>query len=186
MPANVARDVRRPWRTTLVQRIAATISLMGMRGLRFAAGMTVFCAVAAGCASADGTSSGRSSTPSTQQSTTGSTHTRTTTPPKPRDYSAELKSAIRTLEPGSASVAALNLSTGKRVQAGTNGGQWTASAYKLFLVLGYIALNGGIGGEGGNAAAALEESDNVAGYQLYLDIGGRSGEYAAFAKLGLD
>ena len=58
---------------------------------------------------------------------------------------------------------------------------WTASAYKLFVVEALLLQNGGplSGAEASDAEIAIENSDNAAGYRLFLDAGGNSGLEAA-------
>jgi beta-lactamase class A len=91
---------------------------------------------------------------------------------------ATLRGLIRTAPQGGVSVAAVNLDTGRAYAAGESSGVWTASAYKLFVVVALL-LNRQAGGELGLSsselsycAAAIENSDNRAGYALFLDAGG--------------
>jgi beta-lactamase class A len=76
------------------------------------------------------------------------------------------------------SVAALDTSTGARFAAGARKGMWMASTYKLLVLENLLAVqqdDGGLSaGELATAQSAIENSDNVAGYQLYLDAGGIS------------
>jgi hypothetical protein len=99
--------------------------------------------------------------------------------------------AVRALESkqpsGAISVAALNLKTGERFVDGSHGGMWTASAYKLFVVETLLLQNGGplSGAEASDAGIAIENSDNAAGYRLFLDAGGNSGLEAAANRFGM-
>jgi beta-lactamase class A len=105
-----------------------------------------------------------------------------------RNHARTAIAAIAAKEPhGSISVAALNTGTGARFVAGHNGGMWTASAYKLFVLEALMLREGGpvYGYEDGDADAAIENSDNAAGYRLFLAAGGNAGlEYAA-RKFGM-
>ena len=95
---------------------------------------------------------------------------------------AEIRAIAAKQPHGSISVAALNTRTGARFTAGRRGGMWTASAYKLFVLEALMLRQGGpvYGYEAGDAAAAIENSDNAAGYRLFLAAGGNEGlEYAA-------
>jgi hypothetical protein len=88
---------------------------------------------------------------------------------------------------GAISVAALNLKTGERFVDGSHGGMWTASAYKLFVVETLLLQNGGplSGAESSDAEIAIENSDNPAGYRLFLDAGGNAGLEAAARRFGM-
>jgi hypothetical protein len=91
---------------------------------------------------------------------------------------------------GSVSLAAADLATGTRFTAGATSGMWTASVYKLLaletLLLQHqrtgIALSSQ---ERSDAAAAIEHSDNKAGYRLFLDAGGNIGLAAGIRALGM-
>ncbi len=95
---------------------------------------------------------------------------------------AEIRTIAAKEPHGSISVAAVNTRTGARFVAGRRGGMWTASAYKLFVLEALMLREGGpvYGYEAGDAEAAIENSDNAAGYRLFLAAGGNEGlEYAA-------
>ena len=85
---------------------------------------------------------------------------------------------VHDLPPGSVSVAALDTDTGVSFGSGASSGMWMASTYKLFVLEALLAARQGSGGLSGgelaDAQAAIEKSDNPAGYRLYLDAGGRS------------
>ncbi len=87
------------------------------------------------------------------------------------------------------SVAALNVSTGATFAAGATSGMWTASDYKLF-VLETLLLNeqdsGGLTqSQQAEAVPMIEESDNAAGYDLFLAAGGSAALTAAAATFGM-
>ena len=134
-----------------------------------------------------------------------STHPPTPPTPAPRPSSSAQTSAAAVLKAAAAAriaaligsvpdraafVAALNTSTGARYLAGSTAGNWTASCYKLVLVetllLQHQQQGTSItGGEVADATAAIEHSDNVAGYQLWLDVGRNDGMQRAMPTLGL-
>lgn len=96
--------------------------------------------------------------------------------------------ALMAHEPAhSYSVAALNTVTGAHFKAGAKSGVWTASVYKLLVLETLLLQNGGplSGYQADQAIPMIEQSDNVAGYALFLDAGGRAGLAAAAAKLGM-
>jgi hypothetical protein len=76
------------------------------------------------------------------------------------------------------SVAAVDLSNGISIAAGRSAGLWTASAYKLFVVEALLLNRQGGDGLGlssleiAECTRAIENSDNIAGYALFLDAGG--------------
>lgn len=90
----------------------------------------------------------------------------------------------------SVSIAAVNTRTGTRYEHGPRGGMWTASVYKL-LVLETLLMqrqrSGGSlsSGEVATATRMIENSDNAAGYQLFLDAGGNSGLADGARRLGM-
>lgn len=114
--------------------------------------------------------------------------------PAALDRRADAAKAIRTriaaLGPGSVSLAAVDLTTGARFDAGTTSGLWTASVYKL-LVLETLLLQHQRAGtplsarQRSDAVAAIEHSDNKAGYRLFLDAGGNTGLAAGIRALGM-
>lgn len=130
--------------------------------------------------------------PSPPTSSPATTSTPTTHTPTPKQIRAQVTSelhAIMKKQPhGAISVAALNTKTGQRFAAGRTSGMWTASAYKLFclsaLLIGRSASSLS-DGEVDSAERAIENSDNVAGYQLFLDAGGRPGLIDAAHTFGM-
>jgi hypothetical protein len=88
------------------------------------------------------------------------------------------------------SVAAVNLATGARFSAGWQSGMWTASAYKLY-VLETLLLRAQQNGETltssevALATTMIENSNNVAGYALFLDAGSNGGLQAAADRFGM-
>jgi beta-lactamase class A len=177
-------------------------TFMSKSRLRAAAAIAAALAVAAGCRSASGSNSPASQTPSTFRPVTtsntagypttpalGSSSTRIddSAPPKPRNYGAELDRAVAALPTGSVSVAAVNLKTGERISGGSTRGQWMASTYKLFLTEAWLAESDSDSESDADAdaEAAIEQSDNAAGYRLYLALGGTPGTIAAFHRFGL-
>jgi beta-lactamase class A len=108
-------------------------------------------------------------------------------PPTPAQLRAIAKARIAKLlapEPeGAASYAAWNTKSGARFSGGQTAGMWTASAYKLFL-LETLLLHGSSYSDS-DAVAAIENSDNAAGYRLFLDAGSQSGMASAFRSFGM-
>jgi hypothetical protein len=105
-----------------------------------------------------------------------------------RTKAAATVAALAARQPrGAISVAALNLKTGKSFVAGSRRGMWTASAYKLFVVEALLLQQGGplSGYESSDAQIAIENSDNPAGYRLFLDAGGNEGLEAAARRFGM-
>jgi beta-lactamase class A len=144
-------------------------------------------------ATTSGTGTSDGSRP-TDPSPTSRTRTR---PPAPT--AAELRArALRTVrdlaqdEPdGAVSVAAVNMRTGAKFAWGRHDGMWTASAYKLFLLVTLLMQrqSGGSTGlsdyEQDLATRAIENSDNAAGYSLFLDVGSQPAMAAAARRLGM-
>ncbi len=102
-----------------------------------------------------------------------------------------IRALIRSHPTGSISVAALDLTTGRRFAAGATSGMWTASAYKLF-VLESLLMNRQAPGTTGlssyeisSATTMIENSDNVAGYELWEDAGGNPALSSAADRLGM-
>jgi hypothetical protein len=108
-------------------------------------------------------------------------------PPTAAQLRAQATARIATLlahEPNdAASYAALDTKTGAGFSGGTTSGMWTASAYKLFL-LETLLLRGSSYNDS-DATAAIENSDNAAGYRLFLDAGTQSGMAGAFQSFGM-
>jgi len=91
------------------------------------------------------------------------------------------------LPAGSYSIAAVNMSTGASYTAGSTSGMWTASVYKLFILEILLHRAGGplSGGEASEAIPMIEHSDNVAGYEEFINAGRRDGLTDGFKALGL-
>jgi hypothetical protein len=98
-----------------------------------------------------------------------------------------LDRTLAALPRGTASVAALDLDTGARYVGGDRGGHWTASVYKLLVLhLLWLSNKGWLtSAERDDAVAAIENSDNKAGYRLFLDLGGNAAFQAGIARLHL-
>ncbi len=91
---------------------------------------------------------------------------------------------------GAVSVAALNTATNESYTAGARSGMWTASVYKLFVFEVLLLQHQQSGTllsdyQADAAARMIENSDNDAGYQMFLAVGGNPGLRAGFAALGL-
>jgi len=81
---------------------------------------------------------------------------------------------------GSVSVGALNVATGASFTAGAASGMWTASAYKLFVLEALLLRRQQSGVqlssyERAQATTMIVNSDNEAGYAMFLAAGGSSG-----------
>jgi hypothetical protein len=81
----------------------------------------------------------------------------------------------------------VNTVSGKRYSAGAQSGMWTASAYKLYVLEALLAGQGGSLSDSqvDEATRAIENSDNVAGYALFLAAGGNSGLSSAASRFGM-
>ena len=120
---------------------------------------------------------------------------KTKPPAKPKVWPAKrVDAAIRAAKnkaPNVAvSVAAVNTATGKSYSFGKKSDMWTASVYKLYLLEVLLRQHQQAGSslssyEQDSATRAIENSDNVAGYQLFEDIGGNPAMVSGFAALGL-
>ena len=123
----------------------------------------------------------RGSTPAPAPSTSSAQ------PPTAAQLRAQATQRIATLlahEPkDAASYAALNTRTGASFSGGTTSGMWTASAYKLFLLEALLLHGSSYSDE--DATEAIENSDNAAGYRLFLDVGSQSGMSSAFQSFGM-
>ncbi len=113
-----------------------------------------------------------------------------TTPTSSAAGRAAVAALIAGAPAGGVSVAAYNTSTGASYSAGATSGMWTASAYKLF-VLETLLLHDQQQGttlsdtQVDQATTMIENSDNEAGYDLFLDAGGNAGLSAAAAAFGM-
>lgn len=152
------------------------------------------CSSGSGPAPADGsaapaipTAASSTSTPATHAPATHATHAPTAAQVRAR-IGGQLHSIISKQPTGAVSVAALNTVTGERYSGGRTSGMWTASSYKL-LCLSALLIHRSpsslSGAEVESAEAAIEHSDNKAGYQLFLDAGGQSGLTSALRTFGM-
>jgi beta-lactamase class A len=126
--------------------------------------------------------------------TTTASHPATASPTSATQIRAQASARIAALaaaEPaGSISVAAVNTVTGASYSAGATSGMWTASTYKLF-VLETLLLQAQQSGTplsdavADQATTMIENSDNEAGYDLFLAAGGNAGLSAAAATFGM-
>lgn len=117
--------------------------------------------------------------------------------PSPASSSVDAAAAKQALQKtidgqpsGAVTVAGLNTTTGKTLTLGAKQGVWTASSYKLLLseiLLHQHGENGTYlsGAEDGDITRSLQNSDNVAGYQLWIDIGRNPGQQDGMRDLGL-
>jgi hypothetical protein len=112
-------------------------------------------------------------------------------PLTPAQRKARALATVRTLaahEPsGAISVAVVNTRSGARFTAGAKGGMWTASAYKLLVLETLLLQNGGplYGYQASEAVPMIENSDNAAGYSLFLAAGGNGGLDGALERFGM-
>lgn len=123
------------------------------------------------------------------------TRTRTSTPPPdPAQVRAQVAAQVAALSAdqpqGSISIAALNTATGAHYAAGESAGMWTASAYKLFVLETLLLLRQQEGetlsdDETAEATSMIENSDNKAGYDLFLEIGGNAALSSAASTFGM-
>jgi beta-lactamase class A len=115
-----------------------------------------------------------------------------TSPSRPVNPIPAARAAARRLvagfPAGTVSIAARNLATGAHFSAGATKGMWTASSYKLY-VLENLLLHRQPGGlsssEVAQATTMIENSDNAAGYSLYLDGGGVTALQETARRLGM-
>jgi beta-lactamase class A len=103
---------------------------------------------------------------------------------------ATIKRMIAGAPGGGISVDVRDLTTGRSYTAGATSGMMTASTYKL-LVLETLLLQRQSSGywlseyEMGEATAAIEQSDNTSGYDLFLDAGADTGLESALQTFGM-
>jgi beta-lactamase class A len=112
-------------------------------------------------------------------------------PPTPRQVATHTLTAIAGRLPGgSISVAVVNTRTGASFRWGERRGMWTGSVYKL-LVLEALLLERQRADawftsyELADITAMIEQSNNKAGYRMFLDAGGSTPLAAAAKRLGL-
>ena len=153
---------------------------------------TALAACSGGSSAGPSTASPRTNAPTSTSSSSSPNTTPTTPAPTARQIRAQvttqLHSIMKNQPNGSISVAALNTKTGQSFAAGRTSGMWTASAYKLFCLSAILigrSANSLSGSEVDSAQRAIENSDNVAGYQLFLDAGGRPGLEDAARTFGM-
>lgn len=88
-------------------------------------------------------------------------------------------------------MAAVNTITGEQLSFGRRGGMWTASAYKLLVLVALLlrrqhGSSAGLSGyERELARRAIENSDNQAGYLLFVDLGGSTVLTEVAKRLGM-
>jgi beta-lactamase class A len=103
---------------------------------------------------------------------------------------AALNKLAAQMPAGGVSVAALNTKTGAYFRFGANSGMRTGSVAKLFVLDALLAEHDRDGtrldeDEQDLARTMIENSDNPAEYQLYLDAGGRQTLVDTAAQLGM-
>ena len=137
-----------------------------------------------------------SSPPSSTPAPTTSPPSKPSTPPRkpattPR---ATVNTTVRKLSAqlpaGGVSVAAINTATGAHYSYGATSGMRTGSVYKLLILEALLLQHQDNGdqlgdGEMSQATPMIENSDNKAAYQLFLEIGGNPGMETAAKRLGL-
>ena len=94
------------------------------------------------------------------------------------------------LPAGGVSVGALDTQTGAHYGYGATSGMRTGSVYKIFVLEALLLQHQDEGtqltdDEVGLATPMIENSDNKAAYQLFLDVGGNDGLITAARRLGL-
>lgn len=117
--------------------------------------------------------------------------TPTPLPPSARETATRRLAGIATRLPDHAiSVAVLNTRTGAGFHWGETGGMWTGSVYKLLVLEALLLQRQRSDGwfsssELADITAMIEQSDNMAGYRMFLDAGGDTAVAAAARRLGL-
>jgi beta-lactamase class A len=127
------------------------------------------------------------SAPSKSPTTTSSPSTPLPAPAQIRAQARLRIAKIIAAEPrGGVSVAVLDTQTHRGFSAGAQSGMWTASVYKLLVLTALLLRQGSLDDDEIAAATrAIENSDNLAGYSLFLEAGGNSGLDAALDTLGM-
>lgn len=164
---------------------------------RVAAAVLTTTAMLAACHS-DPRPSSTTSPPATQQrpQSTAASTSRPAPKPKPKPPSVRalvtrrLARIAGRLPAGSISVAARNTVTGASYHFGEKRGMWTGSVYKLLVLEGLLLRCQDDGTwlsdyELDEVTSMIENSDNKAGYQMYLDLGGSAALTTAARRLGL-
>jgi beta-lactamase class A len=119
------------------------------------------------------------------------TSTPTPAPPSPRELARQtLAKMSRGLPAGAISLAVRDERTGATFAFGAHGGMWTASVYKVLVLETLLLERQDSGswfssGELDEITRMIEQSDNVAGYDLFLDAGGNTALATAAQRLGL-
>lgn len=125
----------------------------------------------------------------TSLTATGPSLTTSRTSSRTSDARTQVQSVIAHHPAGGISVASLNTHTGASYSAGSTSGMWMASAYKLFVLETLLLRRQHAGGLTGFEQSAsvpmIEQSDNVAGYELWEDAGGNAGLASTARRLQL-
>ncbi|HZC71949.1 MAG TPA: serine hydrolase [Jatrophihabitans sp.] len=162
------------------------------RGLAAAlalATLTAACEAAAPTATPTQTPLQSSSIATTQVAVPSATTTRP--PPNPRHVAThKLRAIARRLPKHAISVEVVNLHNDATYRWGARRGMWTGSVYKLFVLEAMLLERQRTASwfssyELADITAMIEQSDNAAGYRMYLDAGGSPGLAAAANRLGL-
>lgn len=101
-----------------------------------------------------------------------------------------LTKIVRRLPSGAVSLAVRDVATGKEFDFGARSGMWTASVYKLLVLETLLLERQDSGswfssGELDEIIRMVEQSDNVAGYDLFLDAGGNAALADGARRLGM-
>lgn len=101
-----------------------------------------------------------------------------------------MAAVARALPAGAVSVAVRNVQTGDEYEFGADRGMWAGSVYKLLVLEALLLERQRTGSwfsseELADISAMIEQSDNAAGYRMYLDAGGSAALAAAARRLGL-
>jgi len=158
-------------------------------------------ALVAGCTS---TTSGTSSSPGrdvvspaqtpTSQPPPGTPVATTSAPPTPAQERAlaraEMAKIKRRLPADAISVAIRDEKTGSTYSYGARKGMWTGSVYKLLVLETLLLERQSSGswfssGELADITAMIEQSDNAAGYRMFLDAGGSAALAGTARRLGM-
>jgi beta-lactamase class A len=112
-------------------------------------------------------------------------------PPSPRQVATHKLAATAARLPKRAiSVAVVNMHSGASFRWGERRGMWTGSVYKLLVLEALLLQRQRTHAwfsyyELADITAMIRQSDNKAGYAMYLDAGGSAGLAAAAKRLGL-
>jgi beta-lactamase class A len=99
---------------------------------------------------------------------------------------ADIARVVRSVPAGAAGVAALDVTTGTSVVAGSHQRMWTASMYKLLVLETLLREDGPLSGyQLDEAERMIEQSDNAAGWDLWLAGGSNSGLEQTMHDLGM-